>query len=77
MRVGHPPLSRFTLEHQGKDRPVRKLARLTAEAIELGVAVVTLPAKWAVDGLRRYADHKDEPPGRAEGQDGEGPAAVE
>jgi hypothetical protein len=57
---------------------VRKLARLTAEAIELGVAVVTLPAKWAVDGLRRYADQKDEPPGKAsEGRDDEGPVAAE
>jgi hypothetical protein len=57
---------------------VRKLARLTAEAIEVGVAVVTFPAKWAVDGLRRYAHQKDEPPGRAsEGQDGEGPVAAE
>jgi hypothetical protein len=54
------------------------LARLTAEAIELGVAVVTLPAKWAVDGLRRYADQKDEPPGKAsEGRDDEGPVAAE
>ena len=57
---------------------MRKLARLTAEAIEVGVAVVTLPAKWAVNGLRRYADQKDERPGRAsEGQDGEGPVAAE
>jgi transposase-like protein len=69
---------RSTLDYQGKDRPVRILARLTAEAIEVGVAVVTLPAKWAVDGLRRYADQKDETPGRAsEEQDGEGPVAVE
>jgi hypothetical protein len=42
---------------------VRILARLTAEAIEAGVAVVTLPAKWAADGLRRYADQKYEAPG--------------
>jgi hypothetical protein len=57
---------------------VRILARLTAEVIEAGVAVVTLPAKWAVNGLRWYADHKDAPPGRAsEGQDGERPVAAE
>lgn len=68
---------RRRFNHQGKDRSVRKLARLTAEVIEAGVAVVTLPAKWAVDGLRRYVDHKDEPPGRApEGQDGERPGAA-
>jgi transposase-like protein len=68
---------RSTLSHQGKDRSVRILARLTAEVIEAGVAVVTLPAKWAANGLRRYADQKDEPRGRASGgQDGEGPAAA-
>lgn len=62
---------RFTLNDEGKDRPVRILARLTADVIEAGVAVVTLPAKWAAKGLRRYADQKDEPPGRAsQGQDG-------
>jgi transposase-like protein len=62
---------RFTLNDEGKDRPVRVLARLTAEVIEAGVAVVTLPAQWAAKGLRRYADQKDEPPGRAsQGQDG-------
>jgi transposase-like protein len=69
---------RRRFNHRGKDRSVRKLARLTAEVIEAGVAVVTLPAKWAVDGLRRYADHKDEPPGRAsDGHDGERPVAAE
>ncbi len=68
----------LALNYGGKDRPVRILARLAAEVIEAGVAVVTLPAKWAVNGLRRYADHKDEPPGRASaGQDGEGPLAAE
>ena len=55
---------RFTLSHQGKDRSVRILARLTAEVIEAGVAVVTLPAKWAANGLRWYAHHEDEPPER-------------
>jgi transposase len=65
------------LRHQGKDRSVRILARLTAEVIEAGVAVVTLPAKWAANGLRWYADHEDEPPERpSEGQDGEGPVAA-
>jgi transposase len=69
---------RFTLNYQGKDRFVRRLARLTAEVIEAGVAVVTLPAKWAVNGLRWYAAQKDEPPRKAsEEQDGEGPIAAE
>jgi transposase len=69
---------RSTLDYRRKDRPVRMLARLTAEMIEAGVAVVTLPARWAANGLRRYADQKDEPPGRAsEGQDGEGALAGE
>jgi hypothetical protein len=49
---------------------MRTLARLTAEVIETGVAVVTLPAKWAASGLRWYADHNAEPRGRApEGRD--------
>jgi transposase-like protein len=55
---------------RGKDRFMRTLAKLTAEVIETGVAVVTLPAKWAASGLRWYADHNAEPRGRApEGQD--------
>jgi transposase len=67
---------RFTLSYQRKDRSVRRLARLTAEVIDAGVVVVTLPARWAANGLRWYADHKDEPPGRAsERQDGERPVA--
>ena len=71
-------LRELTLNYEGKDRSVRILARLTAEVIEASVAVVTLPAKWAVAGLRRYADQKDEPPGRSsQGQDGEGPLAAE
>jgi hypothetical protein len=46
--------------------------------IDAGVAVVTLPARWAAKGLRRYAVQKDEPPGKAsESQDGEGPVAAE
>lgn len=57
---------------------MRILARLTAEVLEVGVAVVTAPAKWAANGLRWYSDRKDEPPARAsEGQDGEGPVAAE
>jgi transposase len=69
---------RFTLNPRGEDRSVRRLARLTAEAIDVGVAVVTAPAKWAANGLRWYADQKDEPPGRAStGQDGDGPVAAE
>jgi hypothetical protein len=54
------------------------LASLAAEVIEVGVAVVTVPAKWAASGLRWYAHQKDEPPARSsEGQDGEGPVAAE
>jgi transposase len=69
---------RFTLNPRGEDRSVHRLARLTAEAIDVGVAVVTLPAKWAANGLRWFADQTDEPPGRAStGQDGDGPVAAE
>jgi transposase-like protein len=44
---------------QGKDASVRRLAKLTAEVIEAGVTVVTLPARWAASGLRWYADRDD------------------
>ena len=44
---------------EGKDQPVRRLARLTAEVIEAGVTVVTLPARWAASGLRWFADRDD------------------
>ena len=65
---------RFTVSHPG--RPARVLARLTADAIEVGIAVVTAPAKWAASGLRWYAGRTDEVPGRAfEGKDAEGPSA--
>ena len=49
---------------EGKDEAVRRLARLTAEVIEAGVTVITLPARWAASGLRWYADRDD--PGRSE-----------
>ena len=58
-------LQRFTLNPRGEDRSVRILARLTAEAIDVGIAVVTAPARWAAKGLRCYADQKDHPPPRA------------
>jgi transposase-like protein len=71
-------VGRRRFNYQGKDQSMRKLARLTAEVIEAGVAVVTLPAKWAANGLRWYAGRKDEAPGRAsEGQESEGPIAAE
>lgn len=48
------------------DRAIRKLAGLTADAIDVGVAVVTLPAKWAVKGLRFLAaDRQDDASGEA------------
>ena len=50
------------INDEGKDRPVRRLARLTAEVIEAGVTVVTLPARWAANGLRWYADQGGVPP---------------
>ena len=51
---------------------MRRLARLAAEVIEVGVVVVTLPAMWAAKGLRWYAAQTDEPPRKAsEEQDGE------
>ena len=36
-----------------------RLARLTAEAIDVGVALVTLPARWAANGLRWLADQSE------------------
>jgi hypothetical protein len=52
-------------------RLARLTARATARAIDIGIALVTMPAKWAADGLRSYADQRDEPPERASaGQDG-------
>jgi transposase-like protein len=55
---------RLHLSPPGKGRPAAMLVRLAADAIEVGVAVVTAPARWAAAGLRRYADRKDEAPRR-------------
>jgi transposase-like protein len=69
--------SQLTPGDRGRDRSVRRLARAAAVVIDVGVAVVTWPARWVATGLRRYADQTDEPPGTAsERQDGEGPAAA-
>jgi transposase-like protein len=68
---------RLAFNAQGEDRFVRRLLMLTAEVIDVGVAVVTLPAQWAASGLRWYAHRMDEPPGKASVQDGEGPVAAE
>jgi transposase len=68
--------SRFTPDPRGEDRTVQRLARLAAEAIDVGVIVVTAPARWVANGLRRYADRTGEPTGSASaGQDGGGPVA--
>ena len=68
---------RSAVSDRGRDRSVRRLARATAGVIDVGVAVVTWPARWVANGLRRYADQTDEPPGAApEGQDGDGPVAA-
>jgi hypothetical protein len=49
---------------------MRKMARLTAEVIDLGVAAVTAPAKWASKCLRWYADQGSErPPSTTAGLD--------
>ena len=57
---------------------MRKFARLTAQAIEVSIEVITKPATWAANGLRRYADQQDEPPGRVSGgQDVGAPVAGE
>jgi hypothetical protein len=56
---------------------VQRLARLTAWAIDVGITLVTMPAKWVADGLRSYADQRDEPSGRAAGQDGDEPVDAE
>jgi transposase len=58
---------------RGRKRSMRKLARLTADVIETGVEVVTLPARWTVNGLRWYADRREESAGKAAGgHDGAG-----
>ena len=54
---------RLHLGPPGRIRPATMLVRLAADAIEVAVAVVTAPAKWAATGLRWYADRKDEAPG--------------
>jgi hypothetical protein len=41
---------------------MRRLAKLTAGAIDVAVTVVTAPATWVASGLRRYADKPDDPP---------------
>ena len=52
-------------------RLVRLTARTTARAIDVSIALVTLPAKWAADGLRSFADQGNEPSGGGvAGQDG-------
>lgn len=57
---------------------MRKFARLTAQAIEVSIEVITKPATWAANGLRRYADQQDEPPGPVSGgQDVGAPVAGE
>ena len=43
---------------------MRILARLTADVIDLGLVVVTAPARWAASGLRWYAGKEDEPPAK-------------
>ena len=48
---------------RGKDRSMRTLAKLAADVIETGVTIVTLPARWTVNGLRWYADRSEEQPG--------------
>ena len=50
---------------RGRERFMRRLARLAAEVIETGVTVVTLPARWTVNGLRWYADRSEESAGKA------------
>ena len=58
---------RLAASPPGKDRSMRILARLTADVIDLGLVVVTAPARWAASGLRWYAGRADEPPARAVG----------
>ncbi len=72
---------RSPLDPRGEDRYVRRLAKLTAEVIDVSVAVVTAPAKWAASSLRWYADHGGVPPrgtrGTSSGADAGGDAAAE
>jgi hypothetical protein len=41
---------------------MRRLTMLAADVIDVGVAVVTAPAKWAAQGLRWCATRGDEKP---------------
>jgi hypothetical protein len=50
--------------HRQGGPTVRRLAMLTADAIDVGIAVVTAPAKWAAQGLRWCAAQGDDSPGR-------------
>src|SRR5262245_18838070 len=39
-----------------EELPVRRLASLAADAIEIAEAAVVIPFEWTADRLRRYAD---------------------
>jgi hypothetical protein len=40
---------------------VGMLAALAAEVIDVGVTIVTAPARWTAQGLRWYAAHAEDP----------------
>ena len=52
-----------------------RLAALAAEVIDIGVTVVTAPARWAAQCLRWYAAHADDAPAEPAAQDSDRPAA--
>jgi transposase-like protein len=56
---GSPGRGATTPSSSEEDQLMRTLARLTADAIDLAVAVVTVPAGWVSSGLRCYAGRGD------------------
>ena len=75
---GSPGRGGTTPPSSEEDELIRTLVRLTADAIDLAVAVVTVPAGWVSSGLRCYADRGEvrssAGPGDA-GSEGTGPGA--
>jgi transposase-like protein len=67
---GSPGRRGTTPPSSEEDQLMRTLARLTADAIDLAVAVVTVPAGWVSSGLRCYAGR-----GEARSSAGSGGAA--
>ena len=65
-----PGRARLAIPAWGEDLPVRRLAGLAADAIEIAAAAVIIPFPWAASRLRGYAEGTaPEAPGDAEPAD--------